>query len=284
MPSTPPDPETTNPPLEAAMAAIRRLLDVLYRLRAPDGCPWDRVQTVRSMAPYLLEESYEAVDAILSNRRADMSEELGDVLMNVLMIPLAGEAEGTLTIADVADGIAHKLIRRHPHVFGNKEVAGVEDVWKNWEAIKAAEKREKAEDDSAIAGVPVALPSLLRALRIVEKAKRAGFRYADLAGPITKIEEEWRELKVEIEANDSRRIEEELGDLLFAITVLASHLSVNPEVALRSNIATFASRFRHVERALGPAMRDATLVSLQAAWNAAKEATANVSNTSVGER
>lgn len=262
------DSKVNNP--DDALPSLRRLLEVLARLRAPDGCPWDRVQTVKSLSPYLLEESYEALDAIQQNRAADICEELGDVLMNVLMIPMAGESEGTLSVASVADGITTKLIRRHPHVFENKEVSGVAEVWKNWEAIKKQEKLAKEEDASAIAGVPVALPALLRALRIVEKSKRAGFRYSDLEGPLQKVDEELGELRREIDASDASRQEEELGDLLLSIVVLASQLSLNPELALRHALDRFSARFRIVENDLGPRLKEANLEELKSAWRRAK--------------
>lgn len=254
----------------AALEAISRLLDVLTRLRAPDGCPWDRVQTVQSLSPYLLEESFEALDAIQQNRKADTREELGDVLMNVLMIPMAGESEGSMTLAEVADGITTKLVRRHPHVFGDKSVADVAEVWKNWEAIKKAEKEARHEDSSAIAGVPTALPALLRALRIVEKSRRAGFRYSDLEGPIAKVSEEWNEVQQELKSNNPVRQEEEIGDLLLAIVVLSSHLSLNPEIALRNALERFSDRFRRVENAMGAALKDASLDELKAQWARAK--------------
>ncbi|MBI3818726.1 MAG: nucleoside triphosphate pyrophosphohydrolase [Planctomycetes bacterium] len=256
--------------LDAECAALRRLLEVLHRLRAPDGCPWDRVQTVKSLAPYLIEESYEALDAIQQNRAADVREELGDVLMNTLMIPMAGETEGAMTLSEVADGIAGKLVRRHPHVFGNKTAADVAEVWKNWENIKKEEKTAKNEDASAIAGVPASLPALFRGLRIVEKAKRSGFRYSDLTGPMAKVAEEWDELRQEIDSGRAERQEEEMGDLLLALVVLASHLSLNPELALRGAVERFGERYRHVENALGPRLKDASLDELRAAWDRAK--------------
>jgi MazG family protein len=261
-----------HPELVAAARALDRLLEVLRRLRAPDGCPWDREQTVASLSPYLLEESYEALDAIQAGRDRDAVEELGDVLMNVLMIPMAGSSEGRMSLEEVADGISAKLVRRHPHVFGDRTVAGVEEVWKNWETIKAAEKRAKAEDDSALAGIPRSLPALLRALRTIEKSRRAGFRYTDLDGPIAKIDEEWAELRAELKHDNRARIEEELGDLLFSVCVLASHLSVNPELALRGRIEEFSARFRRVERELGDDLKDAPLERLREAWRRAKAA------------
>jgi MazG family protein len=268
-----PEPATPPQPQQKPIDALARLLAVLTRLRAPDGCPWDRVQTVATLAPYLLEEAYEAVDAIGAARAADTNEELGDCLMNVLMTAMAGEADGTMSVESVADGIANKLVRRHPHVFGTTQVAGVGEVWSNWERIKAEEKRAKREDDSALAGIPRSLPALFRALRAVEKASRAGFRYGDLASPLAKVDEEWRELRAEVDRGDKGRIAEEMGDLLLALAVVAHHLEVNPELALRRSVERFAERFRHVETELGPRLKDAPTDDLLAAWGRAKVAT-----------
>jgi len=255
--------------LDRDLRSLRALLEVLVRLRAPDGCPWDRVQTVSSLAPYLLEEVFEAFEAIAARHAPETTEELGDCLMNVLLLALAAETDGTGSVADVADGIARKLVRRHPHVFGKTEVAGVADVWSNWEKIKAAEKGPR-EDGSAIAGVPLSLPALLRALRVVEKASRAGFRYPDEMGAVAKVDEEWSELRAEIARGDAVRIEEELGDSLLALVVVAQHAGVDPEMALRRGIDRFSKRFRSVEKALGPRMKDAPLEELAAEWTRAK--------------
>ncbi len=258
--------------IERDAAALRALLQVLYRLRAPDGCPWDRAQTVASLAPFLLEESFEAVDAIGSGTPRAVCEELGDALMNVLLLALAGEDEGSFTPADVAEGIASKLVRRHPHVFGETRVAGVPEVWANWERIKADEKRARGEDASAVAGIPAALPACLRALRTIEKASRAGFRWPDRASAVAKVDEEWRELRAEIEGGTAERVEEELGDLLLSVVTLAHHVSVNPETALRRSTYRFVRRFRRVERALGAGLADASIDDLRARWTEAKAA------------
>jgi MazG family protein len=267
-----PEPDAPPQSQQKSIDALARLLAVLARLRAPDGCPWDRVQTVATLAPYLLEEAYEAVDAIGAARAADTNEELGDCLMNVLMLAMAGETEGTMSVESVADGIANKLVRRHPHVFGETQVSGVGEVWKNWERIKAEEKRAKREDDSALAGIPRSLPALFRALRTVEKASRAGFRYGDLASPLAKVDEEWREVRAEIVAGDKARAAEEMGDLLLALAVVAHHLEVNPELALRRSVERFEARFRRVEAELGARLKDAPHDELLAAWGRAKVA------------
>lgn len=259
--------------IERDLAAIRKLLEVLYRLRAPDGCPWDREQTVRSLAPYVLEEAFEAADAIGVGRPDAIREELGDCLMNVMLTAMAGESEALFTPEEVAHGIAAKLVKRHPHVFGDRVAQDAEQAWANWERIKAEEKASKQEDHSAISGVPAALPACLRALRVVEKAGRAGFRYTDLTGPERKVEEEWGELRQAVSEKNAARIEEELGDLLLAVVVYGSFVKANPEMALRGAIERFSQRFRFVETTLGTALKEAPLEQLLAIWKQAKEQT-----------
>jgi MazG family protein len=188
------------------------------------------------------------------------------------MLGLAGEAEGQFTVETIAEGIREKLVRRHPHVFGDTAVKSVGEVWQNWEKIKADEKRAKNEDASAVAGLPRALPALFLALRTVEKASRAGFRYSDLTATNAKVDEELAELRREIDSGDSVRQEAELGDLLLAVTVVAHRLALNPEVALRKAVARFTERFRRVESELGARLADAPLETLLDAWARAKGA------------
>jgi MazG family protein len=257
-------------PIERKAEALRALAEVVARLRAPDGCPWDRAQTVESLGPFLLEEVHETLEAIARGSAGALREELGDVLMNVLLLADAAEAEGRTTLAEVADAISAKLVRRHPHVFGERAAAGVAEVWTAWERIKAEEKRARGEDASAISGVPPSLPALLRALRTVEKAQRAGFRWSDLEGPTAKVDEEWAELRSAVASGESARVDEELGDLLLAVVVLASHLSADPEASLRRATERFARRFRSIEGDLGARLREAPLEELLAAWSRAK--------------
>jgi tetrapyrrole methylase family protein/MazG family protein/ATP diphosphatase len=252
---------------------LARLCDIIVRLREPAGCPWDREQTERSMAPHLLEETYEAIDAIERGDAEAVCEELGDVLMNVLMIArIAGET-GRFDREDVARGIADKLVRRHPHVFGDAVADDAETVLRNWEQIKVAEKRERAptEPTSALSGVPEALPALLRAFRIGEKAARVGFDWPDSRGPRAKVDEELRELDAALASGDETAVRAELGDALFALVNLARHHAIDPETALRATIAKFQSRFAHVERSLGDRLRDAPLDEKEALWRDAKD-------------
>ncbi|MFO0985565.1 MAG: nucleoside triphosphate pyrophosphohydrolase [Planctomycetota bacterium] len=253
------------------LAALKSLVDVIDRLRAPQGgCPWDLKQTVASMAPMILEEAYEAIDAIQSARAAKIREELGDLLMNVVLTAKIAEQDGTFDLGDVASGIAEKLVRRHPHVFGEQQVSGVDQVLQNWEKIKKAERTQEQEDDSAVAGVPRALPALLRAYRIGEKAGRVGFEWPDLRGAERKVDEERAELNAAIESGVREAIERELGDLLFAMVNVARHLKVDAELALRRATDTFERRFRYVESHLGKSLEAATLEEMEQLWQEAK--------------
>jgi MazG family protein len=257
------------------LAALDRLIAIVARLREPGGCPWDREQTEQSMAPFVLEEAYEVVDALHSGEPAKIVEEIGDLLMNLVMICRMGEEAKRFDLAAAAAAIADKLVRRHPHVFAGREVRGSNEVLQNWEAIKQAEKREKGEADaSVLSGVPAALPSLLRAFRIGEKAARVGFEWPDLAGPSQKVDEELAELRAELakEPRDEAAVERELGDLLFAAVNLARHLKVNPETALRKTVDRFMARFRHVERGLGERLASSSLAEKDALWEEAKRA------------
>jgi len=226
-----------------ALAALRRLLLVIARLRAPDGCPWDRQQTTASMAPHLLEETFEAVEALRRGDARHACEELGDVLMNVGMIAQISSEAGGFAIADVAAAVADKLVRRHPHVFGDQRVDGAEQAFAsafdNWERMKQQETAAGARK-GVLDGVPASLPALLAAYRIGEKAARVGFDWPDAQGPRQKIDEELREL-------DDAKNQEELGDLLFAIVNWARKQGLDPEQALRAGTRKFQTRFEWIE-------------------------------------
>lgn len=249
------------------------LLSIVDRLRAPDGCPWDREQTLRSMAPCVLEEAYELVDTLGSDDE-ETCIELGDLLMNCVLLARIAEDEQRFSMADVTARISDKLVRRHPHVFGDAEAKTGAEALQQWAAIKAEERAATpdAARKSALSGVPRELPALLRALRVGEKAARVGFDWPDLGGPMAKIDEELSELRDEIEASplDRERVREELGDLLFSITNLARHLGEDPETALRQTIERFSARFRSLETELGPNLASASLEEMEAAWTRAK--------------
>jgi len=258
-------------PADPRLAALARLVAVIDRLRAPGGCPWDRRQSLQSMAKNLLEEAYEAVEALQSGRRDAAREELGDVLMNVVLTARIAQDAGDFSLADVALEIASKLVRRHPHVFGDGEALDVEGVLANWERIKSEERREQP-DRSALSGLPAALPALLLAFRLGEKAARVGFEWPDRHGAWEKLTEEILELKQALEQDDQDRIADELGDVLFSVVNVARHASVEPEGALRRAASRFSERFRYVERTLGKPLSEATLEELEALWQEAKRA------------
>lgn len=277
------------PPTDPRLLAFARLLGVVDRLRAPDGCPWDRKQTVASMAPHLVEEAHEALEAVEAGRDADVIEESGDLLMVVLLIARIAEDEGRFDLGHAANAIADKLVRRHPHVFGEVVAESAEEVLANWEAIKKSERQEERKDDSALAGVPKALPALQRAHRVAGKAISAGFRWSDAGGALEKLVEEERELEealavpgVELDARSGAKplekaspeeraaIEHELGDVLIAAAFLGTYLDLDPEKLCREAVRRFERRFRTMESALGGAIAGRPLEVLVRAWEEAK--------------
>ncbi len=260
---------------------IAQLIETVHRLRAPDGCPWDRVQTHQSLRQYLIEEAYEVLDVIdqipdpsalkEDKTRFAFREELGDLLMQVLIHAEITREEGAFDIYDVAHALNTKLITRHPHVFGENKAKDADAAIQSWEKQKAKEKT--AKEASILDGVPKGLPALQKAARVIEKATKVGFQWKDLEGPLDKVDEELRELKAEIESGDKKKIENELGDLLFSLCNLAYMMKVTPEDALRSTLARFESRFRHVERKLkeqGKTPEQSTLEEMDEFWNEAK--------------
>ncbi len=224
-------------------STVERLVRVMQRLLADDGCPWDREQSFESLRKYVLEEACEVIDAIEGGDRAQMKEELGDLLLQVVFQAELARREGAFAIDDVVSGIVEKLVTRHPHVFGDLEAKDAEEVLRNWEMLKAKEKAGRG----ILGGVPKSLPALTRAQRIGEKVSRVGFDWADERGSFAKVEEEVAELRVAIDAKDAAAIEEELGDALFALVNLSRHANVDAEGALRRTIDKFTRRFSHVE-------------------------------------
>jgi ATP diphosphatase len=250
-------------------ADIMPLVRVMTRLRDPDtGCPWDIAQDFASIAPYTIEEAYEVADAIERQDMGALCDELGDLLLQVAFHGRMAEQAGHFTLQQVIDGIAAKMTRRHPHIFG--EGTRREDGHAQWEAIKAAERAEKEPDPSALAGVATALPALLRAEKIQKRAARTGFDWPDTAGAVAKIHEEMDEVA---EAATPAEREEEVGDLLFAVVNLARHLKVDPEVALRSANFKFERRFRAMEAQAGDAFVGLDLEEKEALWQLAKQST-----------
>jgi ATP diphosphatase len=260
---------------------ISRLIEIMAALRTPKtGCPWDLEQNFATIAPYTLEEAYEVADAIARNDLVDLKDELGDLLLQVVFHARMAEEQGAFEFDDVVFAITNKLIRRHPHVFGDAQGATPEEVKGLWDRIKAEEKAERAgrgqpEEAGALSGVPVGMTALTRALKLQDKAGKVGFDWNDPTAVLAKIREECGEIEAEIAAGDSEKAASEVGDLLFAVVNLARHLDVDPEATLRACNQKFVRRFAAIERALaeqGRTPQDATLAEMDALWDAAKAA------------
>ncbi|HZP97987.1 MAG TPA: nucleoside triphosphate pyrophosphohydrolase [Reyranella sp.] len=257
---------------------LARLLAVMAWLRNREhGCPWDIDQTFKTIAPYTIEEAYEVADAIERDDMPALKEELGDLLLQVVYHAQMASEAGAFSFPDVAAAIAEKMIDRHPHVFGDLNIADADAQTVSWEARKAAERAKKGGDQpaGALDGIAKALPALLRAEKIQKRAARVGFDWKTIGPVIDKIEEELGELRSEIEAGktDQARIADELGDVLFAVANLARHCKVDPEAALRSTNDKFERRFRYVERRLADQGRkpdQASLEEMEALWQEAK--------------
>lgn len=257
------------------------LVAVMERLRAPGGCPWDAEQTYASLSQYLLEEAYETFDAIheatATGDTANLKEELGDVLLQVVFHSTIAKEKGDFTVDEVADGTAKKLILRHPHVFGDTKLAKAQDVLDNWDELKANEraasgKKEKVTE-SILDEVPVHFPGLLEALKVTKKAAKVGFDWENADQVFEKLDEEVTELKAEIASGKKEKIEEEIGDLLFVIANLARKLDVEPETALKRTNRKFRTRFKFIENELkadGRNLEDANLKEMDGLWNKAK--------------
>ena len=262
--------------LDDAGAATRALLDLMARLRSPDGCPWDREQTFASIAPYTVEEAYEVADAIARDDRADLRDELGDLLFQVVFHAQMAKEAGDFDFADVARGVVAKMTRRHPHVFGDASLRTAHEQTAAWEAIKADERSAKLTASAGLlSDVPLALPALTRAVKLSRRAARVGFVWAQIGEVIAKLQEEVAELEAEVAAGDAPAMTDELGDVLFVCANIARHLDIDPEAALRGANAKFTRRFEYIERALAAAGRtpaDADLAEMESLWQAAKVA------------
>ena len=261
---------------------IGRLRAVLARLRGPQGCPWDREQTLATLKPCLLEETYELLEVMAGDDKEAHAEELGDVLLQVALQARIREEAGDFDLNDVAERLAEKLVRRHPHVFGDRTAADADEALRNWEGRKRDERdrrgreragQEAAPSPSAIDGVPAALPALLRAQRIQARAARAGFDWPGQDGPWRKIAEETEELREAVAGGNRAAMQSEMGDLLFSLVNLCRHLGLDAEESLRASADRFAARFREAERRLRLAGRDPRLCTpaeLDAIWEAVK--------------
>ncbi len=256
--------------------AVDRLVEIMARLRGPGGCPWDREQTFRSLRPYVLEEAFEVAEAIDRESPAALREELGDLLLQVVFLSRLAEEEGLFTLDDVAEEISAKLVRRHPHVFGDRPADSVGEVWKRWEEIKREEREGKREGSaSRLDGIPRALPALVRARLLADKAARAGYDWPDAPAIVDKVREETEELAAVLAGGGGPgAAEEELGDLLFAAASLARRLGLDPEGALARANAKFEERFREAERLAREAGRELEEMDpdeLDALWRRVKE-------------
>ncbi len=271
------------PPTATAGARFERLVEIMRTLRSPGGCAWDREQTVASLRPFVLEEAYEVVEAMDRNDRAALCEELGDLLLEAVFVAQICAEDGDFTIADAADAVTAKLIRRHPHVFGDGVAADGSagdlspvEVKRQWERIKREERAGAPADRATLLdGIPEALPSLLRASRIGARAANVGFDWDEAEQVIDKADEEMAELRDAIATGGRAQVEEELGDLLFTIANAARKLRVDPESALRTANTKFTRRFRAVERRLedrGRSLQDASPDELEREWQAVKAA------------
>ena len=260
-----------------------RLKQIMDRLRGPGGCPWDREQTFESLATFLLEETYEVLEAMASGTPAAHREELGDLLFQIIFQARLAEERGDFDIRDVMREVGDKIVRRHPHVFGDATLETSEQVLKQWEQIKVEERRGKG-DGSMFTGVPAHLPALLKALRISSKAARVGFDWPDLSGLLEKLEEEKGELLRALRDGGRDAVKEEIGDLLFTVVNVARHAGIDPEMALQDANRKFLDRFRYVEEGLG---RRGLVASaehrglMEALWEEAKR---KVRRTSPGRR
>jgi len=267
---------------ESAGLWFERLIKLQARLRAPDGCPWDVEQTHLTLRTYLIEEAYEVLEALESGNDAKFAEELGDLLLQVVFHAQIATEQGRFTAADVVREIHQKMVRRHPHVFGEKRAKDATEVLKNWEQIKAEERRAESgkgssssvESEKAPAslldGIPHTLPAVMQGFQLTRRASRIGFDWDNVGGVVEKLQEELVELR---NAQSSRQIEEELGDVLFAAVNLARFLKVDPEIALKRTNAKFSSRFREMERlarASGRVLADVPREEMESLWDQAK--------------
>jgi len=254
---------------------LRRLLDVMEALRHPDtGCPWDKIQDYATIAPYTIEEAYEVADAIARRDFPALQDELGDLLFQVVYHARLAEEEGRFAFADVARAIADKMIRRHPHVFGDAAARDAAAQTAAWEAQKETERKARSETGT-LAGVPAALPALTRAEKLTKRAARVGFDWPNAAAVLDKLEEEAAELRAELQGADPARLADELGDLLFVLANLGRKLGLDPEECLRGANRKFARRFGQMELAAdrsGRGLAERTLAEMEAGWQAVKAA------------
>jgi tetrapyrrole methylase family protein/MazG family protein len=251
---------------------FKALVDLMAKLRGPDGCPWDRKQTTESLKPFLIEECYEVMDALDEGAPDKIKEELGDLLFQIMFHARIAEEQGRFTIEDVIAANIAKMVRRHPHVFGDAQLHTDREVLANWEEIKKKEKGYE-ERKSILEGIPRHLPALLRAHSLQERAARVGFDWKHIDEALPKLDEEMAEFKVSLKQKDAVGIEEELGDIFFMLVNISRFLGVNPEEALRKTIGKFIHRFRYIEEhaaAASKSLNDMTLDEMEELWQESK--------------
>lgn len=250
---------------------LEELIEIMSALRGEKGCPWDKEQTMESLKPFIVEETYEVLEAIDGKNPEDVKEELGDLLFQIVFQCQIAKEKGDFDMADVIEKIGKKMIARHPHVFGDADYKTSAEVLVHWEAQK---KREGKQRESLLEGVPKTLPSLLRAHRLQDRAARVGFDWDKVGDVMKKLDEEIGEFKEAMEKNNEDAIEEELGDVLFVLVNISRFIGVNPEDALRKTISKFISRFRYIEMAAadsGRTLSEMTLAEMDALWDEAKK-------------
>ena len=257
-----------------AARELQRAAAIMARLRAVDGCPWDREQTFDTIKRYTLEETYEVFDAIERRAWPELKDELGDLLLQVLFYAQMATEAGYFDLRDVAENLHAKLIRRHPHVFGDAQAIDSSAVLRNWEQIKLEEKKAAKPDESLLDGIPRSMPATLEAAKLGSKAAKVGFDWPDANGLFAKLDEEIAELRAEVDRNDADRVESEFGDLMFTVMNLSRHLKVDAESALRRSNARFRARFAAMELAAGGAdsLQAMSAEQLERLWENAKAA------------
>ncbi|NQY73947.1 MAG: nucleoside triphosphate pyrophosphohydrolase [Candidatus Margulisbacteria bacterium] len=252
---------------------LTEFVSIVKKLRSPEGCPWDKEQTFDSLRPHIIEEAYELTEAMIGTSSELLKEELGDVLLHVVMLANMAEENKWFSLQEVSNAAVEKLIRRHPHVFGDTTVTSVDEVWENWEKIKSQEKNNVGK--SVLDSVPKSLPGLMEALKIQKKVARKGFDWENIADAVAKIDEEVAELKLLLSQSDSdsNRLEGEAGDVLFSMVNVFRKLGIDPEAALKNTNHKFKSRFQYIEKQAAEENRDVSNMSLEemeAHWEAAK--------------
>ncbi len=272
-----PHPERDNPLKPSTLQAeekFRELLELVAKLRSPDGCPWDRSQKKGDIAHYLLEETYEVIEALEGDSPPALREELGDLLFHILFLARIAEELEEFDIAGVLKTITEKMIRRHPHVFGDARVKNVGEVRDNWDRIKREVEHKGADDARLFDGVPRSLPTLARAQRIAARASEVGFDWSATGEVLKKVDEELAEFRTALEIGDQAAIHDEAGDLLFTLVNLCRFVQVDAEAALRTSLGKFTRRFAHIERALaaeGKTPADSSLAEMDRLWDVAKK-------------